>query len=356
MKYCIISLIVLINNYASAQVYTGLIPYRAGNKYGYCDTSGKIKISPQFDEAGFFKTSEGILYNPSSKVTVNREYFYIDTAGNKVVPPGFSHIEELFIDGFLYYKVTDNTGKKGIYKDGKIIVPVKFHEISWLKKGSKANEIEFSGKEENKLVKIMYAPQFPATANKKNTKVSGSGSPEMKSNDSLFSETDTLKLKIKYAVDSIHFIEKGLAYVEKNGKPGCIVIDKLHIFSKPYTIISINLISKYSAGCDPKGKTLIVIQVEDKYFLMDEFEKFYYDQAFTDTEGNEQYIIVKDYERIGLMAKNLCYKPIPTIYDKFIDPVWFPVSKGKTFLIYRVLKNGKEALVGINGKEYFEGL
>ncbi len=45
-----------------------LIPYRVGDKWGYCDTNKKILIQPLYDEVGFF--NEGL-----AAVKVNGKLF-----------------------------------------------------------------------------------------------------------------------------------------------------------------------------------------------------------------------------------------------------------------------------------------
>jgi len=57
-----------------------LIPYRKGDKWGYCDWNKKIVIPIQYDGAGLF--SEGL-----AAVMVNGKWGFINTKGEMVIPP-----------------------------------------------------------------------------------------------------------------------------------------------------------------------------------------------------------------------------------------------------------------------------
>jgi len=56
-----------------------LIPYRKGDKWGYCDWNKKIIIPIQYDDAELF--SEGL-----AAVEINDKCGFIDTKGNMVIP------------------------------------------------------------------------------------------------------------------------------------------------------------------------------------------------------------------------------------------------------------------------------
>lgn len=64
-----------------------LIPYRNGDKWGFCTTNKKILIECKFDDVNFF---EGHL----AKVYINKEYYFIDRNGKRIKKE--SKIEESF--------------------------------------------------------------------------------------------------------------------------------------------------------------------------------------------------------------------------------------------------------------------
>ena len=356
MKHVFTCILTLLGMSLSAQVYPGLIPFRADNKWGYCDTSGNIKIKAVYDEAGFFKTVKNdSLFNPGARVKMDGAEMIIDPSGKIIVPAGYKEIREFTFNGFLLYQVTDSNDKKGIYIDGKLVIPVKYNYIEKPRSANGQIELVFRLLTDGEDQQIKYTPVRPT--NLVADKTASIQSSNLNKMPFLFDEIDLPGLKAKYGLNSIRLIEKGLAAVEKNKMQGILVLDKIYIFKKNYTIISYDLLTKFKRGCNANAsKVLIVIQVKDKYILMNENEKPFFETAFTDTEGNYEYVVVKDYDKIGFFVKNTCYPIIPTKYGKFLDPVYLPVNKSQQFMIFKVLKNGKEAYIGENGKEYFSGL
>jgi hypothetical protein len=350
-------LLTIISATAWSQSYPNLIPYRASELWGYCDTSGKIKIKPQFDAAGLFILSHsGYINNPAAKVKLKNTEQMIDTSGEVIVPGGMLSIKEFAVNHYLFFLATNSENKKGVYFNGDTIVSFLYSDIKWKLNDSDINQILFEVRKDTQTEQLTYTlpkQDKPAMA----SLPAGMQKQAIKEPAGYFHASDLPGLKIKLKLDSIRFIEDGLAYIEKNKQGGFLIMDKIYLLRKKYTIISANLLTKFTNGCSKNSsKLLITVQVGDKYILMDENEKNFFKQEFTDTEGNYEYVVVKDYNRIGFFSKNICYPPIATKYDKFIDPLKLSVSATREFLIYRVLKNGKEELVGQNGVEYFSGL
>ena len=64
-----------------AQPLPALIPYNDGEKWGYADTNGKVKIAPGWEKVAFFKGHK-------AKVTIaNNHFSLIDTSGAYIIPP-----------------------------------------------------------------------------------------------------------------------------------------------------------------------------------------------------------------------------------------------------------------------------
>ena len=72
--------------FSNAQNSRFLIPYREGNRWGFCDTLGKGKITPKYKSVDFFKANDNTK-SPASKVFLNDSiYTYIDSAGKNILP------------------------------------------------------------------------------------------------------------------------------------------------------------------------------------------------------------------------------------------------------------------------------
>lgn len=97
-----------------------LIPYRKGDKWGFCDRNKNIIIECKYDEVDFF--SEGL-----AAVKINDKWAYIDSNGNEVIPAIYK-IAYSFSEGFAavketldyYYSYIDTQGKKVIIGDYEV--------------------------------------------------------------------------------------------------------------------------------------------------------------------------------------------------------------------------------------------
>jgi len=97
-----------------------LIPYRVGEKWGYCDINKKIVIKPAYDEAGFF--SEGL-----ARVKLNDKYGYINEKGEVIIPPQFDIAYDFHNGLARVAKYINNEEKFGyIDKSGKIVVNLAY--------------------------------------------------------------------------------------------------------------------------------------------------------------------------------------------------------------------------------------
>lgn len=68
-----------------SQALPELIPYREGNRWGYTDTAGHIRIRPQWSNCGLFHGNRAIVTMPGEERNVI--FCLIDTSGNYVIPP-----------------------------------------------------------------------------------------------------------------------------------------------------------------------------------------------------------------------------------------------------------------------------
>ena len=88
------------------------IPYRKGDRWGYCDKNKKIVIPIRFEHAFPFSRKSGGL----ALVMVNDKVGFIDTKGNMVIPAIYDYAND-FSEGLAYVKVNDERGyidKRGV--------------------------------------------------------------------------------------------------------------------------------------------------------------------------------------------------------------------------------------------------
>jgi hypothetical protein len=138
------------------------IPYRKGNKWGYCDSNKNILITPQYDYVERF-TKQGI-----AKVIRNGKHGYINTAGKEIIvckyrKSGYFYYNRTFawlddkaglidtngaeIIPFIYDSILFNpsspqliavhqNGKWGFYNaNGKLLVPPTFEDAQHTHQG-----------------------------------------------------------------------------------------------------------------------------------------------------------------------------------------------------------------------------
>ena len=76
----------LFAQYQENATQPGLIPYRKGNKWGYCDRNKKIIIPIQYDEAWLF-------FHGVAHVSLNGKSGFVNTKGIEVVPLIFDIVD-----------------------------------------------------------------------------------------------------------------------------------------------------------------------------------------------------------------------------------------------------------------------
>ncbi|MCD4824859.1 MAG: WG repeat-containing protein [Phycisphaerae bacterium] len=132
------------------------------DNYGYIDKTGKVVITPQFKQAGYF--SEGLACVCPRNI-FGSPWGYIDTSGKMVIKPQFWYAEE-FSEGFA--EVTTKTNKKllsgFIDKKGKWLVKPQFEGAGQFKEGLAKIAVKKNGKKLigfiNTRGKIVIQPKF----------------------------------------------------------------------------------------------------------------------------------------------------------------------------------------------------
>ena len=107
-----------------------LIPYRKGDKWGFCNQKKEIKINCIYDDVSFFK-------DDLSVACLNQKFGFIDKNGKVVISLKYDNARS-FEEGLALVQLD---GKWGcIDKDGKEIIPLIYSYILCLSRYT----IEFS--------------------------------------------------------------------------------------------------------------------------------------------------------------------------------------------------------------------
>jgi KWG Leptospira. len=93
-----------------------LIPYRAGEYWGYCNKDKHIIVQPKYSEA--YLLSEGL-----AAVNLNGKWGYIDEKGNTVIQPKFDMAGN-FHEGLAYVRIGNKYGY--IDAKGKLVINPMF--------------------------------------------------------------------------------------------------------------------------------------------------------------------------------------------------------------------------------------
>jgi hypothetical protein len=283
----ILALCTVLNSYA--QKPRLLIPFRAGNLWGYADTSGKIMIRPQFSSAGRFLYEErnsahravGVAYK-------NKKAIGLDDAGKTILPPLFDSAVPFFNESHPAFYVRSK-GKWGIYGEGKRIVALLYDSISYLQKDR---------------------PMEPDT--------------------NLVILNKDGKQGILIPGDLPRFFNQ-----------------RYDIVKAQYNNPSFELYERYRAYA------LIVARLHNKYGLIDEQERIILPFIYDDMELERDYVLITRGDRQGFYKTSSVRPAIDPKYDKIIKTHYYYIDEGIGFYFFEVEHKGKKGYVGENGVEFF---
>ncbi|MBY0549739.1 MAG: WG repeat-containing protein [Candidatus Obscuribacterales bacterium] len=125
--------------------------YGDDQKCGFVDSSGKVMVKPEFEDADDFSDN-------LAPVKIDGKYGYINTDGNFVIPPKFTHAGR-FSSGLAAAAEGDKCGY--IDKHGKFVIPPKFELPCQAFEGGLAS-VEVKGKWGliNPKGEYVVSPQF----------------------------------------------------------------------------------------------------------------------------------------------------------------------------------------------------
>jgi hypothetical protein len=378
---------VLLLKLSSALAQTAprlLVPYRSGNKWGYSDTLGQIKIQPKYDSVALFDYNS--LTNDNhvlSIVQLNGKKTVINERGTVIVPASYDAVEIDWLDG-LAFIVTKNK-KQTIFKNGRELFPAVYDQILptqsktyRVRKNNRWGMINTSGKV---LIPAIYDQvtgkyQYnPGIDTWEATKNGTSKLYNFKKADGEFEEpppmevltasdipmesnstegTDSLKKELQ--VDSIHLgYKSGIVY--KDGRQGVLLIDeaKLYFFSKTYDIRHVHYFPGYARSFLKEGAfAYILARLNGKYGMIDQNEHEILPFVYDMIEEKDNFFVLTKNHKLGFFIPHTIYPVIQPGYDQFLSVSYLDVNDNWSFSLFKVVKNGKVGYVGENGISFFK--
>ncbi|MCG8577194.1 MAG: WG repeat-containing protein [Flavobacteriales bacterium] len=101
---------------------------KIGNKYGYINKAGELKIIPQFQKAGLFHNGYAtVAVRLGEGSDLNIGYGVIDTNGQFVIPPEYDRLEDVREGKVAFSKIKNRERKYGYLNlKGEVIIPAKY--------------------------------------------------------------------------------------------------------------------------------------------------------------------------------------------------------------------------------------
>lgn len=285
MKKLILSFLASIfffNTYPQGKME--LIPYRKGEKFGFCTQDKKIVIKPKYDEVSFFK---GKL----ASVKIDDSWGVINDKGNIIVPTNYTTIEicgeMILANNRDNYSIFDKSGKE---------MPTVSKKYNW-----------FSAADESGLIIVTESYKYGLINDKGNALVPAkydfisnfnSGMARFKKDGKWGFINKAGKEVIPAEYDDAENFQEDLAIVMKNGKRGVINKQNKLLFPLSSGTVSINdNIAKVlePSGCkfyDKNGN--LILKLDGSFNWVSDF---YDGVAAVETEDSK-YFISKDGKKL----------------------------------------------------------
>ncbi len=277
----------------------GLARVKVGDKWGYLDMDGNMKINPQFDNANIF--SEGLAcVSQTDKEKHESLYGYINNKGEIVINYQFKSAS-IFSDGLA--QVSD--GKKWGYvdKNGKYSINPQFDYAGEFKKGCAAiQQGRMYGYIDNQG-KLTINPQFNSVS-----EFSDNGLAYVYSSDGKVGYIDKEgKYKVNPQFENGTKFYGDIAFVQSANKWGIIDKDGKYLVNPQFDQININYENyKYS-------------QVASDYFDMAGIVQIFLDgttaQNFRGIGTNTTYEEINGKIPLQLSGNNYAYNQTPEILN-----------------------------------------
>jgi hypothetical protein len=213
MKTLLTILFIFLIFSIKAQMQPDPIPFRKGEKWGFCDRGKKIIIPIQFEEVMPFE--EGL-----AKVKMNGTWGMIDKNGREIIKCQFSEIQS-FKSGFC---LTSKQSKWGaVDRYGKEVVPCQFEEVVFL------CDKFFKAKKGNTFALYSDARELLSTVCEEITVLKDEIVRfKMQGKWGFISKPKNEIIQAKY--EGLSEFVNGLAKVSKNGKSGYVDTNGIEFF------------------------------------------------------------------------------------------------------------------------------
>lgn len=214
-----------------------LVPIQQNGKYGYADKTGKVVVSPQFDEVRNFTNGMGM-------VKLNNKYGFVDRTGKLVIPLTFDDAQE-FSEGLASVKVGNKWGY--IDKTGKVVISPQYDDARHFSEG----------------LGLVGLDSEPSTQN-------SSSEVSAKTTRKYGYIDRTGKVVIPINLDNAFTFSEGLVQVRNNEQPGVEGSDKYGYMDKTGRIV----IQRQFGCADPFSEGMARVSINNKHGYIDKTGKF----------------------------------------------------------------------------------
>ena len=398
MKNKLLGFLILLQLSAASQSDQFYIPYRQNNRWGFCDTSGNVRVKPAFDSTSFL-LRQGGLQKGAGRIYSAKGEGIVSFSGKVLVPPVYDSVDKL-----MDHYVVVSGRNVGLYDTtGQMVIPVQYEDVypADYDKGYVAFRLKgktglYHAKTKqtfpalyDKIISIFYSDTINANdwfyVEKGRQKflirkVDGKlipfkgrvdepkdDIPPMVEELQMLPEPDDFlsSLKEKFGVDRIeHFkgeemysgMNSSLYLVEKNGKKG-LASAKEMLLQPAYDSVMYALgvwepnfvpfSSKYLFAVGRKGKFGIINEKGEQVL------PFEYD-LITQLKGYEKDFELTKKNKKGAYSPFSSHSIISPKYDAISFAQELGVYQQWRFFVYKVMVNNKDGFVGENGVEYFK--
>lgn len=337
MIFFLLFIVMFENIYAQSSTHNEFIPYRKGNKWGFCDYKKNVLTSIVFDSADILEKNLGVI-------SLNGKYGVIDNNNKTVVPLMYDKIT--LLNNLI---ITYSGAKCGFYSpNGTEIVSTMYDEITktccaTILKVCNNNKFGLISTNGNEIIPIKYnsirlvdESCAIVVEEKKDILINITNNQSICSCsfdyfDNFCNDLAIVKLNNEYGIidkdcnirvpimyNRIYQFKNGLSRVVINGKMGFVNKEGKLVIPLNYQDYD-SLFFDIDCGCEPsiKKNTLVKAKRNNKYGFIDKFGNdiipFFYDNA-DDNYGFEDLYIIKLKTKWGCMD-GLGKLVIPIIYD-----------------------------------------
>jgi hypothetical protein len=376
-----------------------LIPYRKGDKWGFCNSGKNLVITPKYDWVYFFSKGlafvilndkEGLIDKTGREVfmttkysinyycdedhalhyfredvlgvKLNGKYGFVDIIGREVVPVKYDSLAHSFTEGVCCAELN---GKWGfIDKNGKEVIPIKYDRVgcfreglAWVELNGKYGFIDKTGKE---VIPFIYDIVRSFSE--------GLAWVTIKGTWSFINRAGQEVTEIKYTVEPYSSFKEGLSimffgnnkwgFIDKTGREVISVkYDRVDTFRDGLARVKLN---DNFGFIDKTGQEVIPIRYQRIEYFKEGLAhvKFSNKEGYIDKTGRE--VIPIRYDRVEFFSEGLAAANLNDKYG-FIDktgreviPIRYDLAHYFSGGLSYVQLNGNAGYIGRDGTEYFE--